>query len=364
MIHSNFHFKAVNGRLNISEDFISKNISGIRIHNKLIGFLLWLINKAEFIKAKDENGQVKVWSINKNSYVKYIDKILATTPKKFGFQRNNIDEILTSIQLEVQKENKNLLQENPNKILEFIKNNYNIRYKGVNVTDDMSNVTEFLLEDIHISAGYNQINSLFINTFSKKDDIVLVEAIPSMVPIEKDEALQSVWLETQSKIMGWDNIKDIMSVSLFQETGDLERQGSILVRTLLDPKYDGNKSLVKSELTDLVKKVISLIAPLQEKDAELMHAIKETFHERTQSMQETLIKAKEISQRTFLIAGSSHLTEKYMDDNDPAYSLSDFYDFLQNRNVIILCPKPEKIQEMGLEIEQIMQKAAKAAYNM
>jgi hypothetical protein len=226
----------------------------------------------------------------------------------------------------------------------FISGNYNIIYKGENVdVNDLSKVDEFLLGDNHGSIIHSEINSLFINTFSNEDDVVMVEAMPSMKKIEKNEALQSVWLKTQSPLFGWDSgtIKDMGFPSEFQESGALAIQTEIRVRNLLDPAFSDNKEGLKKELSKLIIKQMPFLSTLPW--GSIQDCIKRTFPGRTQSMKDSLIAAKRISARTFLIAGESHLKE------NPKYLLGDFPEFLKKRNVVVLFPKQEINTERSRE---------------
>ncbi len=113
MLHSNYRFKAENGRLNIAEDFINKDDLSIRTHNKLIGFILWLIGKAEFIEAKDEKGIVRIWSINKNSCDKHFNGLAYKYPTVERFFEDSIDQFITRVKNHIEQEKKAKNKENP-----------------------------------------------------------------------------------------------------------------------------------------------------------------------------------------------------------------------------------------------------------
>jgi hypothetical protein len=240
----------------------------------------------------------------------------------------------------------------------FINRNYNVVYKGVNVnTEDFSNVNEFLLGDNHESAGHSEINSLFINTFSNKSDVVLVEAIGSMQQIKRDEAVQSVWLITPAQIIGWDTgtVEEMSGSTLFQQTGNLEIQTQILLRQLLDPNFTGNKEKVKLELDKTIIKTMSLLPEFMKQIKDLEETVVRILQGRVKSMEDSLIKVKETSSRTFLIAGENHLIQENTEDS--RCSLESFHEFLNNRNVVVLFPKSEKAQEMGAKRNAIIMEA-------
>ena len=120
-------------------------------------------------------------------------------------------------------------------ILDFINEYYDVVYKSLNISKNFSNADEFLLIDNHASAGHTEINSAFINQFSDNKDFVLVEAIPSMKQIEKNDALQSIWLTTSSMILGWDTgtIQELTNSSVLQKINELEKKGQILIKKIL-----------------------------------------------------------------------------------------------------------------------------------
>jgi hypothetical protein len=231
-------------------------------------------------------------------------------------------------------------------ITDFINSNYNVVYKGAAVTD-FDDVDEFLLADIHNSAGHSAMNSLFVNTFSKRTDAVCVEAIPSMQKIERDQALQSVWLATPSPIFGWDagTIEEMMASPILQQIGNIEIEANILTRQILDPDFTGDKEALKAQLVEISIKTMSFTEQLMRQRAYILDRINITFPGRVKSMQETLMKAKEISSRTFLFAGETHLKNEHAKDSP--FFLGGFLEFLAPRNVVVLVPKPERVLEMG-----------------
>lgn len=236
---------------------------------------------------------------------------------------------------------------------DFINCYYDVIYKGEKVnTEDFSNVDEFLLGDIHNSPGHSEINSLFINTFSIKSDVVLVEAIPSLQQIEKDQAFHSVWLKTESKIMGWDSgtLEEMLGSPLCQKIGDIEREGQVLVRQILDPNDTCNKEDLSLKLGKKLMNSNPLALEYIIHHDSISKKMAKSFCGRVKSMKDSLIKVKETSTRTFLIAGTKHLQE---DTTNPDFSLGDFPEFLKTRNTVILFPKGEKAQEMGLNRKMI-----------
>ena len=241
-------------------------------------------------------------------------------------------------------------------IAHFINQHYDIAYKSVNTNiENFSNVDEFLLAEEHHSMGDSTINSLFINTFSNQDDLILVEGMPSMQPVEKDDTMQSVWLTSQAQIMGWDAeglVEKGQSIRTFQ-IGILGREIHILLREFLESNLVEKEEL-RIKLAEAICQITDLRISISEQEwIETSEFIVETFPERVVSMESSLVKAKEISSRTFLIAGQAHLIPL----NCPLIPLplGDFPEFLYSRNAVVLIPKPEKSIEMGREKQQLME---------
>ena len=104
-------------------------------------------------------------------------------------------------------------------IVDFIRDNYKILYKSPAVKDDLSNADEFLLGEKHNNLGHALINAHFINAFAQKEDVVLLESVPLMQPIHKDQMPSSIWLEVEAQTRGWDigNPEKILGSSEFNQ---------------------------------------------------------------------------------------------------------------------------------------------------
>lgn len=256
---------------------------------------------------------------------------------------------------------------NTTNINSFIRDNYTVVYRGEGVEEsDLSTANEYVLADNHGSNGHSALNSLFINTFSGSEDVVMTEAIPSMTEIERDEALQSVWLKTKAKIIGWDtgSIGEIMESEVFQESGNLELQSQILMRQLLDPEFDGNKEVVRNEMVDVLKKTKELSPSLMEELGSIysfLEKIAKSLPARTESMTTSMDKARQVYTRTFLIAGQNHLKNEY---ENSELSLESFYEFLKTRKVVVLFPKDEAINENRKERDAKMREIAMSAMGL
>jgi hypothetical protein len=235
----------------------------------------------------------------------------------------------------------------------FIQDNYTVVYKGEGVDEnDLSSANEYLLADHHGSAGHSALNSLFINTFSKEGDVVMVEAIPSMVEARLEDALQTVWLNTKAKTIGWDigKIGETTGSTLLQESGDLEIQKQILIKQLLDPELAEKGKEVFEKLMITSRKILDVVATLEKMgmfdETKFLEMISKTLPARITSMTNTMEKAREIYNKSFLIAGQNHLKHNF---EDHRFSLEEFYKFLKDRKVVILFPKDAVVSEMGKE---------------
>jgi hypothetical protein len=252
-------------------------------------------------------------------------------------------------------------------ISDFIHNFYDVIYQGTQVTTkDFSDVDEFLLSDIHNSEGHNVINSLFINTFSNKNDVVLVESVSSMKKIDKDKNYHSACLTTTSNILGWDAeyLPELAKDPLWEKTADLEIKARVLLRDYCNPAFSNDKEQLKTKLLNTfheIQYVSQKITPIAL--SKLCETLSSCFPARTHSMIKTLIKVRSMAprsfliidklhlmekplSRTFLIAGQDHLQNTRQDSN---YSLKELMEFSKSRKLVVLFPKSEKLHEMAKE---------------
>lgn len=234
----------------------------------------------------------------------------------------------------------------------YIDNNYDVIYQSSKVESDFSNVNEFLLAEMHDSTGCNEVNSLFINLFARKSDIVMVEAIPSMRKIAPHQALQAVHLRTQAPIVGWDQgtIQDMGFPTILQRSGRLEIAGRSKLKDLDDPLFEGSRQKLAEELQSLCAEAQNSIVPKLLEEAQVIaELVAATFPQRTKAMERSLRQARECARITYLISGRWHLIQS--EQPDPRFSLAAFHDFLTNRHAVVLLPKHciiEKIDEMAM----------------
>lgn len=235
-------------------------------------------------------------------------------------------------------------------ITSFVNKYYNIEFKGDSVNpDDLSDVTEFLLMDIHTSQGFSALNSLFINTFANLRDVVLIEGILSMKKVKQESSIHSVWLKDVLRILGWDvgNIKDITESQPAQEIADLELQGHVLLKQWMEAPAEKKEEL-QLQVVEAFEK--SIDAQSKFSMDSLTERVVATFPDRVKSMQNSLDIAKKIGRRTFLMAGMEHL--KQLNFQHPNFSLDAFHAFLKSRKVVILSPKHYWADRLGSDREE------------
>jgi hypothetical protein len=227
-------------------------------------------------------------------------------------------------------------------VSEFIDQFYDVKFKGQQVPEhNFNSVEEFLLAEKHDALGYDVINSLFINTFSKPQDVVLVESVYSMKKIDKEEALQSICLTTNTSIMGWDT-------RFYESTDGFQFHMKIFLRDYLNPNYIGDKDALKNNMASFINDYE--IPHDNSSSKEIYEKIAEDFPLRTVSMVESLQKAKNIATHTFLIAGYWHLQNELKDSR---FSLDKLYADIKDRDLMILFPKISKVEEMGRQKDEL-----------
>jgi hypothetical protein len=224
----------------------------------------------------------------------------------------------------------------------FINENYTVLYTGEQVDrNNLASAKEFLLVDEPGSEGHKQVNALFVNIFAKEKDMVVVQNIPAFHLIESDEAVQSVWLKTEARIIGGDigMPKQWMEEGLIRDLAELDLEDAIMKKEILEC---GEK--LEDPLYKLFKKRMRLMS----QDVFLMEHTKEqeakVFQQRSASKMKVLNMKKTEIQRTFLMADRIHLDNN---EEDPRFSLEKFKTSLKDRSVVILSPKEEAVKELG-----------------
>lgn len=234
----------------------------------------------------------------------------------------------------------------------FISNNY-YSYASPMLGGDLAQADEFLLADYHGIDGCSIVNSLFINTFATEKDVVLVEAARAMQTVETTQSVQSVWLQTKAALMGWDTgtLRDIVGNAVSAENGELEIQGQIWLKHLLESKNSDDRETAENAIKQILRRQYEIFPEVRTEYMRMSQIIAETFQKRNDSMIDTLKTLRPQFRTSFLIAGSLHLKN---DIADSSYSLKKWNDFFQKRKAVILFPKEDVVREKGTERRVIL----------
>lgn len=230
----------------------------------------------------------------------------------------------------------------------FIQQNYTIEIKGSEVdVNDLTSVSEFFLVTKHGSSGHTQLNSLFINTFAKEDDAVLVESMPSMQEVKPEDTLQTVWLNTKAKILGWDigTVDKIITSKKMLKVGKLELQAQLLLKEGQSLNSSGQQNDLDEKLILIAEKVLSLAPTLNMQKA--LGDIVDKYEARTKSIAESTQTASKGFKRVFQIVPELYFKNEM---KDPRVSCEKLKEFLVDRNVVVLFPKEEAVKEKGQEL--------------
>ncbi len=251
---------------------------------------------------------------------------------------------------------------------EFIKNNYDVSFYGDRVNrEDLSSVDEFLLAESHIQPlGTQRINSLFIRQFiNKESDLVLVESRPSMQPVNLTEHAQTSQLADGTQAFGWDHSDSVDQLNALEEKYPQfavpvkcnQRLSSLIFQylNLSEEEQNTRVSEFQPKLQEIKHDLVKAQQGVSQEDVaayfvdlKQISGSSELFEKRTESMKETLIKAQEVANKRFLIAGLCHLvqdTESLGIQNSPEekQAVGGFLSFLRERNAVVLLPKDRSI---------------------
>ena len=173
---------------------------------------------------------------------------------------------------------------------EFIRENYQVVYKGDNVLEDFSNASSFLLTEEHGIPTYRKMNSLFINTFSKPEDIILIEGIKSLKEVQKNDQAMSVRLQTASKILGWDydDLKNLLGDVYNPEICQLEISIEQIYTMFSSVSKENEKDILKQRYIKLRMDILELNC--RRFDVLMKFNYVKDFDKRTTAMIETLKK--------------------------------------------------------------------------
>jgi hypothetical protein len=212
-----------------------------------------------------------------------------------------------------------------NSITAFVKEHYTIGFKGDMVNpDDLTDVNEFILIDDNKFDHFPHVHSLFINTFAKETDAILLPSFPSMEEVSPDRVSYARFFETKAKILGWDidTLEKMTGFSTIQKYNDLS-----IIFELAYRKKD------QAEFSSSLKEMVPLHESLNPMTWKLFLRLKEIQPGRMLSSQASMDKARETFTTTFLFPGSY--------PRDPNKSFS----FLKDRKAVVLIAKFNKPEQ-------------------
>jgi hypothetical protein len=238
----------------------------------------------------------------------------------------------------------NAVEQTPN-LTSYLQENYDILFLNQK-QHNLEKIKFFLLAEQHDQIGHKHIHSEFINLFSGPKDVILVEGVPSLFPINKEESLPSIWLKTLAPIMGWDSnwMQKITGI----DTNEMDLFGIQLIdltKRIAECSSQAARAKLLDQYQQLTKKLIPHLPKIQQMMEEsFLDKIKETFPARLEAKLNTLQAVSKTHQHIFLIAGLYHL---WQDTTHPFFqgadtSLESLYAFLATQDAVILMPKIDK----------------------
>lgn len=232
-------------------------------------------------------------------------------------------------------------------ISNYINEHYDV-VQAFNVEEPI-NAEIFCLCEVHTSFPHYLINAQLINKFAE-DVIVFMESVPSGKEISLDHYLCGYPLEGRNiRIIGWDI--DIESkFKMDEEEAQLFKEIVHLQREYLQTFDEEERRLICEEIRSRQEKIYSFSS--EEGVSRMLKYAVESFSERTDSMINTLRRADEVVKNKFIIAGEGHFLKGPSFDFREE-SLEKFYQFLEERKAVILCPKEDRVREINGELKQV-----------
>jgi len=250
---------------------------------------------------------------------------------------------------------------------DFILEHFDIVFRGDGVTN-LKDVKEIYIPDIHDSFGHRMLFTIMVNLFATVNSRVFVEIEEAKKRCNAAETFHTCCMETTATVIGWDRTwKQLTTDKRYHKQRSVEEYD--LLRTpfqLLDPR----RSVVEkiAILTKFLKRrfdELNQVNDLQEAvgmaENISQKIIPETFADRTQCMIESVGELAPEADRSFIIAGESHLIQNqdhYKDEE--RLSLAKFNTFLKPRNAIVLRPRKEKLDEAESPYKQLFARVTRA----
>ncbi|HEY5235129.1 MAG TPA: hypothetical protein VIJ14_03025, partial [Rhabdochlamydiaceae bacterium] len=243
------------------------------------------------------------------------------------------------------------------RLKEFIIDHFDIAFQSPCV-QDLSEVTEFYITDIHNSFGHRELYTAFVHLFATAKSVVAIEAARGSCRAKK--GFHSLWMRTDARIVGWDMKTEEIIPTLDKSLHEYNMAYLILMGAILDPHYRRDKKRSVTALLRILKdpQNAARFKKLIETKDQIHLAIPETFQARNRQMIQTTREEAPAADIYILIGGEAHLVKqekKKPEDaaavknaeyfEDPRFDLKETHDFLKTRKAVILLPKQAKVEE-------------------
>ena len=246
-------------------------------------------------------------------------------------------------------------------ITAYIKARFDILMAGEEVDlDDLSQVKEFLLTDIHNRPIYSAINSHFINTFATSEDTVLIESEKAGEIVRAEESGMGALLTSAALVKGWDLGPGVSYMSDgYDKISMMKGENLLKLMSTLQGQFhrappaehEGILSRFREEAKHYVAYAKSHLEEVERCGS--IGCLRQTFPARQESMKHTIQTESSLSSgRVFLIAGFNHLqTNRTLCKSFPEFSAEDFLAFAKSRNVVILRARESTDKEAIIHVK-------------
>ena len=237
-------------------------------------------------------------------------------------------------------------------ISNFIREHYMIVARSPDVRD-LNDAKNFFL--CTGAAAHQRVHALFINTFSRTTDAVLVEGAPSLETVQCNQYPSSCYLNPKTKLfVGW----DLPEVKPFVEVNPLLQESITAIKSYLDEPDCEKKASLYSQLLKYQEAEAHLLPKTM-----LAQYKARTFSERHYIDQRfrSLITTVANLQRTTTDRRIFALASKYF--VLPDYNSGIFSSLRSNPATIVLTPIESKLEEIGGEHDQLLHRLAKDSFS-
>jgi len=228
---------------------------------------------------------------------------------------------------------------------EFIRTYYSVVQCGEEVDkEDYSTAEIILVADLNTPERV--VNALFINTYARENDRILLEGAPSNEEIKKRKVLQAALLDTKAPIAGWDiaYVDSIVGKQCLRiarlEIKYLKAQTRVLY---------GDES--KEKKAELEKRLVAIRSDSIERSFQLdvekiAGKVLDTFQDRLQSMIQSIENAHaDANRRVFVVVSRNILTSEF-EHVDHRFDAEPFRAYVSTHKVLVLLQKTKKMQRL------------------